>query len=64
LIRNYACDRPRRSMFKIEQTAFFSSATLPGMDKPRLDAPGSPGVGCEHDRLIFARLRTARCAAA
>jgi hypothetical protein len=29
-------------MFKIEQTSFFSSATLPGMDKPRLDAPGSP----------------------
>src|SRR3984957_6658319 len=64
LIRNYACDRPRRSMFKIEQTPFFSSATLPGMDKPRLDAPGSPGVRWEHDRLIFARLRTARCAAA
>ena len=42
LIRNYACDRPRRSMFKIEQTPFFSSATLPGMGKPRLDAPDSP----------------------
>ncbi len=53
-----------RSMFKIEQTAFFSSATLPGVDKPRLNPPGSPGVGFEHDRLIFARLRTARCAAA
>jgi hypothetical protein len=64
LIRNYACDRPRRSMFKIEQTGFFSSARLPGMDKPRLDAPGSPAVGFEHDRLIFARLRTARCVAA
>jgi hypothetical protein len=64
LIRNYACDRPRRSMFKIDQTGFFSSARLPGMDKPRLDAPGSPAVGFEHDRLIFARLRTARCAAA
>ena len=64
LIRNYACDRPRRSMFKIEQTPFFSSATLPGMDKPRLDAPGSPGVRWEHGRLISAGLRTARCAAA
>lgn len=40
LIRNYACDRPRRSMFKIEQTAFFSSATLPGMDKPRFGCSG------------------------
>jgi hypothetical protein len=29
-------------MFKIEQTPFFSSATLPGMGKPRLDAPDSP----------------------
>jgi hypothetical protein len=64
LIRDYACDRPRRSMFKIDQTGFFSSARLPGMDNPRLDVPGSPAVGFEHDRLIFARVRTARCAVA